>query len=82
MVCKNFIDLLDRVVTKSKMNWCDIRIDRKGNPYVYDLENACKMSFTKAVGQIYEGSCDLQNLGFTEAEEEQFYTCCKCYLGG
>ena len=81
MVCKTFIKLLDRVVSKPKMDWCDIRIDRKGNPYVYDLENACKMSFKKAVEQIYEGACDLQNLGFSESEERQFYTCCHCYWG-
>lgn len=82
MLCLSFIKLLDKVVSKSKMDWCDIRVYRKGNLYVYDLENGYKMSFEKAVGQIYEGSCDLQNLGFSKAEENQFYTCCKCVIGG
>ena len=81
MVCSHFILLLDKVVSKSKMDWVDIRVDKKGNPYIYDLENNCKISFKKGVKQIYEGICDLQSIGFTSQEENNFFNCCKCVMG-
>ena len=81
MVCKKFVDLLSKVVSKSKMTWADIRVDRNGNPYIYDLENNTKLGFKKGVKQIYEGICDLQTLGFTIEEENNFYNCCQCIMG-
>ena len=75
-----FYDLIEKVADKSKMLWLDLRFDRNGKPYVYDLENCCKMGFKKAVGQVYEGACDLQSLGLSSREEKQFYLLCEKIL--
>ena len=50
--------------------------------YTFEVaKSANKIEIKKAVEEIYEGACDLQNLGFSESEERQFYTCCHCLLG-
>jgi hypothetical protein len=80
-ICEMFIELFYKVVSKSKMDWCDIRFDKNNKLYIYDLDNRCKMSFKLAVSEVYDGVCDLQSLGFSEMEETQFYNCCKCIIG-
>ena len=77
---QKFYDLIEKVADKSKMLWFDLRFDRNERPYVYDLENGAKMGFKKAVAQVYERAWNLENLGLSSSEEEQFYFLCEKIL--
>ena len=74
--------LLGEVISRCKMNWCDLRYDKNNNPYFYDLDEHKKLSFKQGVKLIYEGACDLESLGFDKDAIETFYLGCESVIKG
>lgn len=56
------INVLNKITTNSKMDcWFDLRFDKNGNAYVYDLEMGGKLTMKRAMSDILDGlveGCD------------------------
>ena len=49
-------ELLKKIASKSKMDcWFSIRQTKKGDDYVYDLENRKRLSLRTGIRQLMEG---------------------------
>ena len=60
------INVINKLVDDAKMNWFSLRETSKGNAYVYDLEDHCRITFKEALTLIIEGCCDLSILSDKE----------------
>lgn len=50
-------NVLNHITSVTKTDcWFSLKTDKDGNDYVYDLEENCKMTLQKAVGQLYEAT--------------------------
>ena len=64
-------DLLNKIASKSKMDcWFYIRQTKKGEDYVYDLENRKRMSLRTAIFQLMEGIDGMYDEYFEEQDYE------------
>ena len=64
-------NLLDKIATKSKMDcWFCIKQTKKGEDYVYDLENGKHMSLRTAIYQLMEGIEGMYNEYLDEQDYE------------
>lgn len=64
-------NLLDKIATKSKMDcWFCIKQTKKGEDYVYDLENEKRMSLRTGIYQLMEGIEDMYDEYFEEQDYE------------
>lgn len=53
------INVLNKITRNSKMDyWFDLRIDKNGLAYVYDLEMNKKLSFKRAIQDVLDGLVD------------------------
>ena len=47
---------LNHITSATKTDcWFSLETDENGNDYVYDLENGCKLDWSEALEQLYEG---------------------------
>ena len=64
-------DLLDKIARKSKMDcWFSIRQTKKGDDYIYDLENGKRLSLATGIYQLMEGIEGMYDVYFNESEYE------------
>jgi hypothetical protein len=64
-------ELLTRIAEQSKMDcWFCIKQTKKGEDYVYDLENGKRMSLRTGIYQLMEGIEDMYDEYFEEQDYE------------
>lgn len=64
-------DLLTKIAEKSKMNcWFLIKQTKKGEDYVYDLENSKKISLRTGIRLLMEGIDGMYDMYFEDNERD------------
>lgn len=64
-------DLLTKIAEKSKMDcWFLIKQTKKGEDYVYDLENSKKISLRTGIRQLMEGIDGMYDMYFEDNERD------------
>ena len=62
-------DLLNKIARKSKMDcWFSIRQTKKGDDYIYDLENGKRLSLATGIYQLMVGIEGMYDMYFNESE--------------
>ena len=66
-------NVLNKIATESKMDcWFCLAEDKKGNDYVLDIENDCKLTIAQGVSELVEGMTDYEDYHMTPEEIEVF----------
>ena len=64
-------NLLTKIARKSKIDcWFLIKQTKKGEDYVYDLENRKKISLRTGIRQLMEGIEDMYDMYFEDGERD------------
>ena len=69
----NEFNVLNKIATESKMDcWFCLAQDKRGNDYVLDIENDCRMTINQGVSELVEGMTDYEDYNMTKEEIETF----------
>jgi esterase/lipase len=64
------INVLNKITKNSKMDyWFDLRFDKNGNAYVYDLEVGGKLTIKRAISDILDGL--VEDCDYLDTKEER-----------
>jgi F0F1-type ATP synthase gamma subunit len=64
------IAVLNKITKNSKMDyWFDLRFDKNGNAYVYDLEQGGKLTMKRAISDILDGL--VEDYNYLDTKEER-----------
>lgn len=64
------INVLNKITKNSKMDyWFDLRFDKNGNAYVYDLEEGGKLTIKRAISDILDGL--VEDCNYLDTKEER-----------
>lgn len=64
-------ELLTKIAKKSKMDcWFLIKQTKKGEDYVYDLEEGKRLSLRTGIRQLMEGIENMYDMYFEDAEKD------------
>ena len=68
-------DLLTKIAEKSKMDcWFLIKQTKKGEDYVYDLEEGKRLSLRTGIRQLMEGIDGMYDMCFEDGERDVMIT--------
>lgn len=74
-------ELLDKIARKSKMDcWFMIKQTKKGDDYVYDVEEGKRMSLRKGIAQLLEGIEDMYELYLSGQDYETLINLLRRFL--
>jgi len=74
-------ELLDKIARKSKMDcWFMIKQTKKGDDYVYDVEEGKRMSLRKGIAQLLEGIEDMYELYLSGQDYETLINLLRMFL--
>lgn len=64
-------ELLTKIASKSKMDcWFLIKQTKKGDDYIFDLENSKRISLRTGISQLMEGIEDMYDMYFEDNERD------------